>query len=212
MDEGPLGPNESDIGMYGPYTQSLRGPIYQAFAKKMIAENKAYPCFMTEEELAEMREQQTALGQPTGVYGNFSIWRNTDFDTIEKAISEGKPFVVRFKSNGKLTGKITLHDQIRGKIEMGENFTDTVILKKDGIPTYHFAHVVDDYLMGTTLVTRGDEWIPSYPLHAEMTAVLGFPMLQYGHIAPLMKLDGGGKRKLSKRKDKEANVEYFFEE
>lgn len=135
-----------------------------------------------------------------------------EFSTVEAALSEGRPYVIRFRSNGKTTGKIVFEDAIRGRLEMGENFTDTVLLKQDGIPTYHFAHVVDDYLMGTTLVTRGDEWIPSCPLHIEMTEALGFPPLKYAHIAPLMILDGGNKRKLSKRKDKEANVEYFFEQ
>lgn len=211
IDEGPLGPDESDVGEYGPYTQSRRIDIYHAFARLLVEKGLAYPCFLTTEEMAVIREEQTACKQPPGIYGSYSLWRSATLEEIQAALTAGKPYTLRFRSHGHLNKRVTLVDEIRGKIEIADNHLDTVLLKKDGIPTYHFAHVVDDHLMRTTHVVRAEEWLPSYPLHAQLFAALGFEAPKYAHIAALLKLDGGNKRKLSKRKDKEANVEYFFE-
>ncbi|MFA6090613.1 MAG: glutamate--tRNA ligase family protein [Candidatus Gracilibacteria bacterium] len=212
IDEGAIGPDGSDIGKYGPYTQSKRGPIYQSYVRDMIARGMAYPCFLDEAETTTIRAEQTVSGQPTGIYGSYSPWRVATLEEIQGAIVVGKKYVVRLRSHGNPSKRVKLVDEIRGEIEMQDNFMDTVLLKQTGIPTYHLAHVVDDHLMRTTHVTRGDEWLPSYPLHVQLTEALGFTLPKYIHISPLMKTDGGGKRKLSKRKDPEANVEYFFEQ
>lgn len=212
IDEGGIGPNGEDIGSYGPYTQSLRGPIYQTYVRDLVARGMAYPCFLGESESAEIRAEQNLAKQPLGIYGSYSPWRVATLEEVQAALAEGKKFVVRLRSHGNPSKRVQLHDEIRGDIEMQDNFMDTVLLKQTGIPTYHMAHVVDDHLMRTTHVTRADEWLPSLPLHLQLTEALGFTAPKYIHISPLMKMDGGGKRKLSKRKDPEANVEFFFEQ
>ncbi|MDD2916728.1 MAG: glutamate--tRNA ligase family protein [Candidatus Gracilibacteria bacterium] len=212
IDEGPIGPNGTDIGAYGPYTQSQRGSIYQTYVKDLIAKGMAYPCFLDESETAMIREEQALSKQPPGIYGSYSPWRSTTIEEVKVALSEGKKPVIRLRSHGNISKRITIHDEIRGDIEMQDNFMDTVLLKKTGIPTYHLAHVVDDHLMRTTHVIRSDEWVPSLPLHRQMTEMLGFVMPKYIHSSPLLKAEGGGKRKISKRKDPEANVEFFFQE
>lgn len=208
-DEGVTGFN-TESGKYGPYTQSRRRAIYRAYAKKLMEEGKAYPCFCTPEDLDEIRAKQENE-DIKGYYGSYAKCRDlTDSEIIEK-INSGVPYTVRLRSSGDISRKIKFDDMIKGKIEMSENVNDVVILKADGIPTYHFAHAVDDHLMHTTHVVRGDEWIASVPLHIELFRVLGFKPVKYAHIAPIMKEENGGKRKLSKRKDPEANVSYYIE-
>lgn len=208
-DEGITGFN-AESGKYGPYTQSRRRAIYRAYAKKLMEEGKAYPCFCTPEDLDEIRAKQENE-DIKGYYGSYAKCRDlTDSEIIEK-INSGVPYTVRLRSSGDISRKIKFDDMIKGKIEMSENVNDVVILKADGIPTYHFAHAVDDHLMHTTHVVRGDEWIASVPLHIELFRVLGFKPVKYAHIAPIMKEENGGKRKLSKRKDPEANVSYYIE-
>ncbi|MDD3302216.1 MAG: glutamate--tRNA ligase [Candidatus Gracilibacteria bacterium] len=210
FDEGPIGANYTDLGDYGPYIQSQREYIYKVFAKHLLSEGKAYPCFMTEEELAEIREHQTIGRQVSGVYGSFSKWRNATEEEIKNELETKKEFVVRFKSPGKIGDRVVVNDMIKGDVETNDNFLDIVILKKTGIPTYHFAHLVDDYLMGTTHVFRSDEWFASLPLHLQLFKAFNYTPPRYIHYAPLIKLDNGNKRKLSKRKDLEADVEYYF--
>ena len=208
-DEGVTGFNV-EKGAYGPYTQSLRREIYRAFAKKLMEEGKAYPCFCTPEDLDEIRAKQENE-DIKGYYGHYAKCRDlTDEEIIEK-VNNGVPFTVRLRSVGDIQRKIKFEDMIKGKIEMSENVNDVVVLKADGIPTYHFAHAVDDHLMRTTHVVRGDEWIASVPVHIELFKALGNKPLKYAHIAPIMKEENGGKRKLSKRKDPEANVSYYIE-
>lgn len=201
-----------ETGNYGPYTQSQRKDIYHTFAKELVKKDLAYPCFCTAEELDELRAKQEAEGVNPGYYGKYAVCRNLSYEEIEENIKAGKPYVLRLKSPGREDGKIVFDDFIKGKIEMPENITDVVILKTDGIPTYHFAHCVDDHLMRTTHVVRGDEWISSVPTHIQLFKCCGFKVPKYAHIAPIMKLDDGNKRKLSKRKDPEAAVSYYFEE
>lgn len=172
----------------------------------------AYPCFLSEAESAEIRAEQNLAKQPLGIYGSYSPWRVATLGEVQAALAEGKKFVVRLRSHGNSGKRVKLHDEVRGDIEMQDNFMDTVLLKQTGIPTYHMAHVVDDHLMRTTHVMRGDEWLPSLPLHLQLTEALGFTAPKYVHISPLMKAEGGAKRKISKRKDPEANVEFFFEQ
>ena len=210
-----------DIGDYGSYTQSMRGPIYQCFAKKLVSEGKAYPCFLTEEEIAEIREKQEAEKLNPGIYGQYALCRDWTLEQVQEALDAGKPYVIRLRSdgqppqedeNGKTTGKrVQVKDAIRGTLDMPENFMDTVILKQTGIPTYHFAHVVDDHLMRTTHVVRGAEWLPSLPIHVELCEKMGWEMPVYCHTAQLMKIDEetGKKRKLSKRKDPELSLTYY---
>ncbi|MDD5198113.1 MAG: glutamate--tRNA ligase family protein [Candidatus Gracilibacteria bacterium] len=212
IDEGGIGPDHSDMGSYGPYSQSKRGAIYQAYVKELVVRGMAYPCFLSEEESTTIREEQTIAKQPLGIYGSYSPWRVATLEEVQTALLEGKKYVLRFRTHGNPSKRVNLHDEIRGDIEMQDNFMDTVLLKQTGIPTYHLAHVADDHLMRTTHVMRGDEWIASYPLHIQLTEALGFTPPKYIHIAPLCKLEGGNKRKLSKRKDPEANVEFFFEQ
>ncbi len=208
-DEGVMG-FDSENGNYGPYTQSHRREIYRAFAKKLMEEGKAYPCFCTPEDLDEIRAKQENE-DIKGYYGSYAKCRElTDEEIIEK-INSGAQYTVRLRSSGDISRKIKFDDMIKGKIEMSENVNDVVILKADGIPTYHFAHAVDDHLMHTTHVVRGDEWIASVPLHLELFRTCGFKPVKYAHIAPIMKEENGGKRKLSKRKDPEANVSYYIE-
>ncbi len=211
IDEGFVDADR-EIGAYGPYKQSLRAEIYQCYAKSLIKQGLAYPCFCTEEDLAEVRIQQEALKVRTGYHGQWAKHRNITYDEAKKLIDEGKPFVLRLKSNGCEDAKVIFDDGIKGKIEMPENDEDFVILKSDGIPTYHFAHAVDDHLMRTTHVIRGDEWISSTPKHLQLFKLLGFKPPKYVHVSPIMKLDNGAKRKISKRKDPEAAVHYFAEQ
>lgn len=208
-DEGVTGFDCED-GKYGPYTQSHRREIYRTFAKKLMEEGKAYPCFCTPEDLDEIRAQQENE-DIKGYYGSYAKCRDLTDEEIAEKIEKGVPFTVRLRSAGDIQRKIKFDDLIKGKIEMSENVNDVVILKADGIPTYHFAHAVDDHLMRTTHVVRGDEWVASVPLHLELFRALGFKPVKYAHIAPIMKEENGGKRKLSKRKDPEANVSYYIE-
>lgn len=201
-----------ETGDYGPYTQSQRREIYHTFAKELVKKDLAYPCFCTAEELDELRAKQETEGVNPGYYGEYAVCRNLSYEEIEEKIKAGMPYVLRLKSPGREDGKIVFDDFIKGKIEMPENITDIVLLKTDGIPTYHFAHCVDDHLMRTTHVVRGDEWISSVPTHIQLFKCCGFKVPKYAHIAPIMKLDEGNKRKLSKRKDPEAAVSYYFEE
>ena len=202
----------TDKGAYGPYVQSKRKDIYQSYAKKLLEEGNAYPCFCSSEELDQIRENQTKAQERTGYYGKWAKCRNMPIDMAAEKIKNGDPFIVRFKSPGNPDKKIKHKDVIKGNIDFPENDQDIVIIKSDGLPTYHFAHAVDDHLMGTTLVTRSDEWVSSVPLHLQLFAVLGFKAPKYAHTAPLLKQDGESKRKLSKRKDPEAAVSYYTEE
>ncbi|MBR4910413.1 MAG: glutamate--tRNA ligase [Clostridia bacterium] len=211
IDEGFIS-GEEERGAYGPYKQSCRAEIYQCYAKELLKKGLAYPCFCTAEELAAMREDQEKLKVRTGYHGEWAKHRNITYAEAKANVEEGKPFVIRLRSGGDESRRVVFEDVIKGRIEMPENDEDFVILKSDGIPTYHFAHAIDDHLMRTTHVFRGDEWISSAPKHLELFKVLGFKPVKYGHISPIMKLDGGAKRKISKRKDPEAAVHFFAEE
>lgn len=220
FDEGAVLPPEgaeygsAEEGSYGPYFQSKRGPIYQAYVKKLVAEGLAYPCFLTEEELADIRAQQEQAKETTGIYGKYAQKsRSLSYDEIDNAISAGKPYVIRLRSDAK-DEYIKVEDAIRGEVSMPANNQDVVILKANGIPTYHFAHVIDDHLMRTTHVVRGEEWLMSLPIHIELFEKLGFEPPVYCHTAVLMKVDeeSGNKRKLSKRKDPELSLDYYRSE
>ena len=201
-----------ELGIYGPYKQSKRKDIYAAYAKYLIEKGLAYPCFCTAEDLNKIRENQESAKERTGYYGKWTKCRNMPVDMAAEKIKNGEPYIIRLKSPGNPDKKIKHKDVIKGSVDMPENDQDIVIIKSDGLPTYHFAHAVDDHLMGTTHVIRGDEWLPSVPLHLQLFYVLGFKAPKYAHIAPMMKVDGEGKRKLSKRKDPEAAVSYYTEE
>ena len=209
-DEGRISKDE-EIGNYGPYQQSLRKDIYQAYAKYMIGQGKAYPCFATAEDLEEMRAKQEAAKVRTGYYGVWAKYRNLSIEEAVEKIKSGEPYIIRFKSPGREDRKIKHKDIIKGNVDFPENDQDIVIIKADGLPTYHFAHAVDDHLMGTTHVIRSDEWLSSVPLHLQLFMELGFKPPKYAHISPIMKNDNGNKRKLSKRKDPEAAVSYYKE-
>lgn len=211
IDEGFVSGTEQK-GDYGPYQQSRRAEIYQTYAKELIRQGLAYPCFCTAEELEATRAVQESQKVKTGYYGGFAKHRNITFEEAKALIDDGKPFVVRLKSPGSEENKVVFEDAIKGKIEMPENDEDFVLLKSDGIPTYHFAHAVDDHLMHTTHVLRGDEWISSVPKHIQLFRLLGFKLPKFGHISPIMKLENGAKRKISKRKDPEAAVHFFAEQ
>ena len=210
-DEGMTSETES-IGNYGPYKQSQRKEIYQAYAKYLIEQGKAYPCFCTPEEDEERRAKQEAAKVRPGYYGVWAKCRNVTVEEAIERIKDGEKYIIRFKSPGREDRKIKHHDVIKGNVDFPENDQDIVIIKADGLPTYHFAHAVDDHLMGTTHVIRGDEWLSSVPLHLQLFYELGFKAPKYAHIAPIMKNDNGNKRKLSKRKDPEAAVSYYAEE
>lgn len=210
-DEGMTGPTTWE-GDYGPYLQSARKEIYQTYAKDLVKKGFAYPCFCTAEDLEKLRKQQEADGVNPGYYGKYAIWRNKTYDEYAEQVNAGVPYVLRLRSPGDPEKKIRVQDVIKGKMELPENITDIVLLKTDGIPTYHFAHCIDDHLMHTTHVVRGDEWVSSIPVHIQLFSVCGFKAPKYAHIAPIMKLDNGNKRKLSKRKDPEAAVSYYVEE
>lgn len=211
IDEGFISGTKQS-GNYGPYQQSYREEIYKTYVKELIRQGLAYPCFCTAEELAEVREKQEADKIRTGYHGAWAKHRDITYEEAKALIDEGKPFVIRLKSPGNEDNKIIFEDTIKGKIEMPENDEDFVLLKSDGIPTYHFAHAIDDHLMHTTHVLRGDEWISSVPKHIQLFKLLGFKPPKYGHISPIMKLDNGAKRKISKRKDPEAAVHFFAEQ
>ncbi len=211
IDEGFVSADKQS-GEYGPYKQSERAEIYRTYAKSLIKQGLAYPCFCTAEELDEVRKIQEEQKERTGYHGKWAKHRDITFDEVKALIDEGKPYVVRLKSPGSEENRIVFDDTVKGKIEMPENDEDFVILKSDGIPTYHFAHAVDDHLMHTTHVLRGDEWISSVPKHIQLFKLLGFKPPKYGHISPIMKLDNGAKRKISKRKDPEAAVHFFASE
>ena len=210
-DEGMISETEGK-GNYGPYKQSERKEIYQAYAKYLIEQGKAYPCFCTPEEGEEIRAKQEAAKIRPGYYGVWAKCRNVTVEEAIERIKNGEKYIVRFKSPGREDRKIKHHDAIKGNVDFPENDQDIVIIKADGLPTYHFAHAVDDHLMRTTLVIRGDEWLSSVPLHLQLFHELGFKAPKYAHIAPIMKNDNGNKRKLSKRKDAEAAVSYYEEE
>ena len=219
FDEGVT--ENGDIGNYGDYTQSHRGEIYRFYAKKLLAEGKAYPCFLTEEEISEIREKQEKEKIAPGIYAGWSKYRDWDKDPeTEKLVADhikaGDPFVIRLKSDGVPNAvgediqRNTVIDGIRGALDVPENFQDIVIVKTTGIPTYHFAHAIDDHLMRTTHVIRGEEWLPSLPIHVELFEKLGFELPVYCHTAQLMKIgEDGNKRKLSKRKDPELSLDYY---
>lgn len=201
----------SQKGIYAPYVQSQRKEIYQTYAKALVEQGLAYPCFCSAEELEEIRAQQENE-DTKGYYGKYARCRNLTLDEIKESIAQGKSWTLRLKSPGDAEKKCYFDDMIKGKIEMPENTIDVVLLKTDGIPTYHFAHVIDDHLMHTTHVIRGDEWIASVPLHLQLFRCLGFKPVKYAHVAPLMKEENGNKRKLSKRKDPELAVTYYRQE
>ena len=229
FDEGMTSETQSN-GDYGPYIQTQRRDIYQAYAKKLISEGKAYPCFASEDDLVELRKKQEAEKcDNIGYYGKWALYREMNPDDAAERIKNGDSYVIRFRSEGKEDGRITHKDMIKGKVDLPQNMLDVVIIKGDGLPTYHFAHAVDDHLMHTTHVIRSNEWFPSVPLHLELFRALGFKAPKYCHYAPMLKseakkdengnaiLDEDGnvetfKRKISKRKDPEAAVGYYHQE
>ncbi|MCI9182076.1 MAG: glutamate--tRNA ligase [Acholeplasmatales bacterium] len=201
------------IGNYGPYKQSERSEIYNTCIKHLIEMGRAYPCFCSAEELQELRKEQEARKEIPGYYGKYAKYRDYPVDAAIEKIKAGVPYIIRFKSMGNHENKVAFHDEIKGDIELTENDQDIVICKSDGLPTYHFAHLVDDHFMRTTHVTRGEEWLPSLPIHIELFDTIGFERPKYAHIPNVMKVDENGtRRKLSKRKDEEAAVSYFLEQ
>ena len=211
-DEGYLG--NSEKGQYGPYIQSKRASIYCVVIKHLLEEGKAYPCFCSSEDLEALRNEQEKQKLNPGYYGEFAKCRNLTNDERYERIKNGDKFVIRFRSSGDYHNKIKVSDLVRGEFEIAENDQDIVIYKSDGLPTYHFAHVVDDHFMRTTTVIRGEEWVASLPIHVELFAALGWQAPNYAHLPVIMKIDEetGNKRKLSKRKDREAAVSYFIED
>jgi len=207
FDEGAT--HDGDNGLYGPYRQRQRAALYHVYAKKLVTEGQAYPCFCTEEELSAMREQQEANKETTGYYGKYAMWRDRPIEDVKAQLNAGNPWVLRFKSMGSVENQFKFDDLVKGKLTITENNVDHVLLKSDGIPTYHFAHAVDDHLMRTTHVVRGDEWLATLPFHIQLFKALGFKLPKYVHIGPLMKMDGTSKRKLSKRKDPELALTYY---
>ena len=207
FDEGAT--MDGDLGDYGPYRQRQRAHIYHVYAKKLVLDGMAYPCFCTEEELNTMREKQEANKETTGYYGSYAIWRDRPLEEIKDHLDAGDPWVLRFRSTGDISRQFKFNDLVKGELTITENNVDHVLLKSDGIPTYHFAHAVDDHLMRTTHVVRGDEWLPTLPFHIQLFQALGFKLPKYVHIGPLMKMDGASKRKLSKRKDPELALTYY---
>ena len=205
---------DDDTGRYGPYRQSQRGPIYETFARELMRRGLAYPCFATSEELEDLAARQAAAKAAPGYYGEWALWRDADPERVRELLDSGRPYVVRFRAPEE-PGRITFTDLIRGERELEDNRNDIVLLKSSDrlprLPTYHFAHAVDDHLMRVTTVVRGDEWFSSVPLHLQLFAALGFEPVHYAHIAPLSKSIKGGRRKLSKRKDPEASVDFYIE-
>ena len=211
FDEGAGFPEDAPQNVYGPYTQSERKDIYHTYAKELVKKGLAYPCFCDEDELDAIRKTQEEAKELTGYYGKYAVWREKSLDEIKAALDAGKPYVLRLRSSGTPDKEFVFEDEIKGKVNLPENIHDVVILKKDGIPTYHFAHAVDDHLMRTTLVVRGTEWLASVPTHVELFNALGFKLPKYAHTAHMMKTDPetGGKRKLSKRSDPEMSLEFY---
>jgi glutamyl-tRNA synthetase len=211
-----ISPQEDDLsGRYGPYVQSSRQEIYLTYVRELLRQDKAYLCFATKAELEDISARQRASGALPGYYGPWAIWRDAAPEQVGKRLAAGDPYVVRFRAPGTAS-RVTYADAIRGEITADDNRNDAVILKSSDqplrLPTYHFAHAVDDHLMRVSLVIRGDEWISSVPLHHQLFDALGFPRVRYGHIAPLMKQEGGSRRKLSKRRDPEASVGFYIEQ
>ena len=217
-DEGDLEGEGVPGGAYGPYRQSQRAAIYASYARELLRTGHAYPDFATREELAEITEAQRTLKLPTGYYGRWAPWRDADDGEVQRRLEAGDPYVVRFRSEGRVGERTSFVDRLRGRVEAEDNHNDVVILKTSAIeaeggvrlPTYHFAHAVDDHLMRTTLVVRTEEWLSSVPVHRQLFAALGFPPVDYAHLAPLMKQEGSSRRKLSKRKDDEASVDFYL--
>ena len=207
LDEGFT--QNGEIGIYGPYVQSKRRDIYRVFAKQLVSEGKAYPCFCSDVELQEIKEKQKAAKENTGYYGKWAKCRDLPYETIEKKIKSGEKFVLKFKSFGDEQKRIAVDDLIRGRLDPPENIRDEVVLKSDGLPTYHFAHVIDDHLMRTTHVVRGDEYLATLPIHIQFFEALGWAPPRYLHHAMLLKQEGESKRKLSKRKDPELALDYY---
>ncbi len=208
--EGYLG--DKEIGNYGPYKQSERAYIYKVCIKYLMEQGRAYPCFCSHEQIEETRKVQEAMKVIPGYYGEYAVCRNIEPEEALRRIKNGEKYVIRFKSNGNHLNKVIFSDLIRGDISIADNDLDVVIMKSDGLPTYHFAHAVDDHFMRTTVVLRGEEWISSAPIHLELFKALGFKLPNYAHSPVIMKLDNGNKRKLSKRKDPEASVAHFIKE
>ncbi len=199
------------VGDYGPYIQSERKDIYQAFIKHFIEIGRAYPCFCSKEDLDKVRSEQEAFKLRTGYYGRYATCRNLSVEEAYNKIKNGEDYIIRFKSMGDPDKRFKFNDLVKGKIFMPENDLDIVIMKKDGLPTYHFAHLVDDYLMGTTHVVRGEEWLSSVPIHVELFNALGVEGPKYIHTPLIMKKEDGKLRKISKRKDPEASMSYYQE-
>lgn len=208
FDEG-VTENDGQKGDYGPYRQRLRKDIYQCFAKELVKRGLAYPCFCSEEKLAAMREEQISKKLNFGYYGEWAVCRNLSLADIEAKIANGEKYVLRFRSGGDISNTVEVFDGIRGVLKLQENYQDFVLLKSDGIPTYHFAHVIDDHLMRTTHVARGEEWLSTLPIHAQLFDTFGWERPVYCHTPVLMKMDGETKRKLSKRKDPELGLGYY---
>ncbi|MDL2352548.1 MAG: glutamate--tRNA ligase family protein, partial [Pseudomonadota bacterium] len=209
-DEGEIADGK-ELGAYGPYRQSERKPIYQSCVRWLLEQGHAYPCFASTEELQALREAQAKHKVPPGYWGTWAIWRDKTAADVDVALAAGKPFVIRLRSTGGRDERVTLPDTIRESIEFPANQTDVVLLKADGMPTYHLAHVVDDHFMRTTDVVRGNEWLASYPMHAEMFGLFGWAPPRFAHISPIEKNDGSSRRKLSKRSDPEASVGWYME-
>ncbi len=212
-----IGPDEDDTsGRYGPYHQSARAQTYLTYVRELLRQGRAYPCFATKQDLAEITARQRAAGALPGYYGKWALWRDADPDQVSERLAAGHPYVVRFRSPGLTGTRVSFTDAIRGPLTLDDNRNDAVILKSSDaeprLPTYHFAHAVDDHLMRISLVIRGEEWISSVPLHLQLCDALGFERVTYAHIALLMKQDGGSRRKLSKRKDPEATVSFYIEQ
>jgi glutamyl-tRNA synthetase len=208
MDEGPT-LSGSEKGAYGPYVQSARAIIYQAYVKHLVESGMAYPCFCSPEEIEAIRTNQEKGKTRTGYYGEWARWRNASETDIFEALKAGRQHTIRLRSNGSVKRKIAFEDILKGRREMSENDQDIVLLKSDSLPTYHLAHVIDDHLMGTTHVLRGDEWFASVGLHLQLFTMFGWKPPAYGHLAPIQKMEGSSKRKLSKRKDPEAGVAFY---
>jgi glutamyl-tRNA synthetase len=212
-----IGPDEDEqTGRYGPYSQSGRAGTYLTFVRELLRQGRAYPCFATKQDLEEITARQWAAGALPGYYGKWAIWRDAPEEQVAARLAAGDPYVVRFRSPGAAGARVSFTDVIRGELSLDDNRNDAVILKSSDteprLPTYHFAHAVDDHLMRVTLVIRGEEWISSVPLHLQLFDALGFPRVRYAHVALLMKQDGGSRRKLSKRKDPEASVTFYIEQ
>ena len=212
-----ISPDEDDrTGRYGPYTQSARAQTYLTYVRELLRQGRAYVDFATKQDLEEISARQREAGALPGYYGKWAIWRDADPDEVAKRLAAGEPYVVRFRSPGVSGNRVSFTDAIRGELSMDDNRNDAVILKSSDteprLPTYHFAHAVDDHLMRVNLVIRGEEWISSVPLHLQLFDALGFERVQYAHVATLMKQDGSSRRKLSKRRDPEATVSFYIEQ